>query len=62
MLEAELSAAIGRIAAGVFTPNPGTFTCAGCPVLDVVCAGPKLPGGPAGGPLVEPAGLVTAPR
>ncbi len=62
VLEAELSAAIGRIAAGVFTPNPGTFTCAGCPVLDVACAGPKLPGGPAGGPLVEPAGLVTAPR
>ena len=54
-------AAIGQIAAGVFTPSPGTFTCAGCPALDVVCAGPKLPGGPADGPLTEPAGLRCRP-
>jgi RecB family exonuclease len=41
-LEAELSAAIGRIAAGEFRPTPSEFTCAGCPALDVVCAGPRL--------------------
>jgi ATP-dependent helicase/nuclease subunit A len=43
-LEAELSAAIGRIRAGEFVPTPSEFTCAGCPVLDVVCAGPRLRG------------------
>ena len=42
-LEAELSAAIARINAGEFRPTPGEFTCAGCPALDVVCAGPRLP-------------------
>jgi ATP-dependent helicase/nuclease subunit A len=41
-LEAELSAAIGRIDAGEFVPNPSEFTCMGCPALDVVCAGPNL--------------------
>jgi ATP-dependent helicase/nuclease subunit A len=41
-LEQELSEAIRRIDAGEFTPTPGDFTCAGCPALDVVCAGPKL--------------------
>ena len=41
-LEAELSAAIGRINAGDFRPSPDEFTCAGCPALDVVCAGPRL--------------------
>jgi hypothetical protein len=41
-LEAELSAAIERIAAGEFRPTPSEFTCAGCPALDVVCAGPRL--------------------
>ncbi len=56
-LEAELSAAIARIAAGEFTPTPGAFTCAGCPALDVVCAGPNLHGRPAGDPVAEPAGL-----
>ena len=40
-LEAALSAAIVRIAAGEFRPTPGDV-CAGCPVLDVVCAGPRL--------------------
>jgi ATP-dependent helicase/nuclease subunit A len=43
-LEADLSAAIARIDAGEFVPNPGEFTCAGCPALDVVCAGPSLIG------------------
>ena len=41
-LEAELSEAIGRIRAGEFVPTPSEFTCAGCPALDVVCAGPRL--------------------
>jgi ATP-dependent helicase/nuclease subunit A len=46
VLEAELSAAIGRIRAGSFVPTPSEFNCAGCPALDVVCAGPRLRGGP----------------
>jgi hypothetical protein len=41
-LEAELSAAIQRIQDGVFVPTPSEFICSGCPVLDVVCAGPRL--------------------
>jgi ATP-dependent helicase/nuclease subunit A len=41
-LEAELSQAIARIQQGVFEPRPSEFICAGCPVLDVVCAGPRL--------------------
>jgi ATP-dependent exoDNAse (exonuclease V) beta subunit len=41
-LEAELSEAIGRIRAGDFRPTPSEFACAGCPALDVVCAGPRL--------------------
>ena len=41
-LEAELSAAIARIQAGQFPPRPSEFACAGCPALDVVCAGPNL--------------------
>jgi ATP-dependent exoDNAse (exonuclease V) beta subunit len=41
-LEAELSEAIARINAGEFRPTPDDFTCAGCPALDVVCAGPRL--------------------
>jgi PD-(D/E)XK nuclease superfamily len=59
-LESELSAAIARIMAGDFRPTPGAFTCAGCPALDLVCAGPRLHGGPAGGPVAEPAGLTAA--
>jgi ATP-dependent helicase/nuclease subunit A len=43
-LEAELSAAIARIQAGEFKPTPSEFACAGCPALDLVCAGPRLPG------------------
>ncbi len=53
-LEAGLSEAIAQIAAGEFVPTPGEFTCAGCPALDVVCAGPRLNGGYDGGdPLPE---------
>jgi PD-(D/E)XK nuclease superfamily len=43
-LEAELSAAITRIQAGEFPPRPSELACAGCPALDVVCAGPSLRG------------------
>ena len=46
-LEGELSEAIRRIDAGEFVPTPDEFTCAGCPALDVVCAGPRLRNGPA---------------
>ena len=41
-LEAELSHAIARIRAGDFRPTPSELACAGCPALDVVCAGPRL--------------------
>ena len=41
-LEGELSAAIARIQAGEFPPTPSDFACAGCPALDLVCAGPRL--------------------
>ena len=44
-LEAELSEAIARIHAGEFRPTPSEFACAGCPALDLVCAGPRLRGG-----------------
>ena len=44
-LEKELSEAIARIRANEFRPTPSEFTCAGCPALDVVCAGPRLRGG-----------------
>jgi ATP-dependent helicase/nuclease subunit A len=46
-LEAELSAAIARIQAGEFAPTPSDFACAGCPALDLVCAGPRLRSRPA---------------
>jgi len=42
VLEEELSAAIRQIDAGEFVPTPSEFTCAGCPALDLVCAGPNL--------------------
>jgi ATP-dependent helicase/nuclease subunit A len=42
-LEAELSEAIARIRAGEFHPTPSEHACSGCPALDVVCAGPRLP-------------------
>jgi ATP-dependent exoDNAse (exonuclease V) beta subunit len=45
LLESELSDAIARINRGEFVPTPSEFTCAGCPALDVVCAGPGLGGG-----------------
>ncbi len=41
-LEAELSAGIARIHAGEFRPTPSDFACAGCPALDLVCAGMGL--------------------
>jgi hypothetical protein len=44
-LEAELSDAIARLTAGEFRPTPSDFACAGCPALDLVCAGPRLGGG-----------------
>ncbi|HSK16114.1 MAG TPA: UvrD-helicase domain-containing protein [Gaiellaceae bacterium] len=43
-LEAELSAAIARIQEGDFRPTPSELTCAGCPALDRLCAGPRLLG------------------
>jgi ATP-dependent helicase/nuclease subunit A len=43
VLEAELSDAIARVRAGDFRPTPSEQVCAGCPALDVVCAGPRLP-------------------
>ena len=43
-LEEALSATIARIRSGVFVPTPSEFACSGCPALDVVCAGPRLPG------------------
>jgi ATP-dependent helicase/nuclease subunit A len=42
-LESELSEAIACIRAGEFKPTPSEYACAGCPALDVVCAGPRLP-------------------
>jgi ATP-dependent exoDNAse (exonuclease V) beta subunit len=41
-LESALSAAVERIQAGEFPPTPSDFACAGCPALDLVCAGPQL--------------------
>jgi len=57
-LEAELSEAIGRIRAGEFVPTPSDFICAGCPALDVVCAGPRLRGGPSHPPALAAASLI----
>jgi ATP-dependent helicase/nuclease subunit A len=48
-LEGELSTAIAQIQAGEFVPTPSDFACAGCPALDLVCAGPRLRDG-GGGP------------
>ncbi len=42
-LERELSDAITAISAGRFWPTPSERACSGCPALDVVCAGPRLP-------------------
>ncbi len=55
-LEAELSEAIARIRGGEFRPTPSEFTCAGCPALDVVCAGPRLRGGSPRSPSLAAAG------
>jgi ATP-dependent exoDNAse (exonuclease V) beta subunit len=46
-LEEGLSAAIAAIRAGRFVPTPSELACAGCPALDVVCAGPGLAERPA---------------
>ena len=43
-LAEELSAAIARVRDGAFVPTPSAFACAGCPALDVVCAGTRLLG------------------
>ena len=50
VLEAELSAGIERLKAGEFVPTPSEFACAGCPALDLVCAGPRLGSDPSWGP------------
>jgi ATP-dependent exoDNAse (exonuclease V) beta subunit len=42
-LEGDLTQAISRIRTGDFRPTPSEFACSGCPALDVVCAGPRLP-------------------
>jgi hypothetical protein len=52
-LERELSAAIRRIAEGDFHPTPSDFSCADCPALNLVCAGPRLRGGGSWAPLPE---------
>ena len=49
-LERELSGAIAQIDAGEFVPTPSEYVCAGCPALDVVCAGPALVGGSGAAP------------
>ncbi len=41
-LEAELATEIARVRSGRFPPTPSDAACAGCPALDVVCAGPRL--------------------
>jgi ATP-dependent helicase/nuclease subunit A len=55
-LEAALSEAIARIDAGEFRPTPSDFACAGCPALDLVCAGPRLRGSPPRPPALAAAG------
>jgi ATP-dependent exoDNAse (exonuclease V) beta subunit len=55
-LEAALSEAIARIDAGEFRPTPSDFACAGCPALDLVCAGPRLRGSPPRPPALATAG------
>jgi len=55
-LETALSEAIARIRANEFAPTPSEFVCAGCPALDVVCAGPRLSGGPSRPPALAAAG------
>jgi CRISPR/Cas system-associated exonuclease Cas4 (RecB family) len=47
-LERELSLAIAAIQAGTFVPTPSELACAGCPALDLVCAGPRLRNGVSG--------------
>ena len=42
--KAACNGAIARIQEGRFPPRPSDYACAGCPALDVVCAGPALLG------------------
>jgi hypothetical protein len=56
-LEAQLSAAIAAIEAGPFVPTPHPLACAECPVLDVLCAGPRLAAVAAPGAPLEPADI-----
>jgi ATP-dependent helicase/nuclease subunit A len=53
-LEAELSAAISEIQSGLFRPTPSESACAGCPALDLVCAGPRLRNGGGAVAVAEP--------
>jgi ATP-dependent exoDNAse (exonuclease V) beta subunit len=58
-LEAGLTEAIEGIRVGAFVPRPSEFACTGCPALDRVCAGPRLPGyrvGDGGGWIAAEAG------
>ena len=41
-LESQLGEVVKAIRAGDFRPTPSELACPGCPVLDVVCAGPRL--------------------
>jgi ATP-dependent exoDNAse (exonuclease V) beta subunit len=54
-LESELSAAIAAIQEGRFRPTPSDVACAGCPALDLVCAGPRLAAAAKIAPLAAPA-------
>ncbi|MEZ5101440.1 MAG: UvrD-helicase domain-containing protein [Thermoleophilia bacterium] len=42
LLEATLAETVETIEQGVFRPTPSERACAECPVLDLVCAGPRL--------------------
>ncbi len=54
-LERQLSAAIATIQAGSFVATPSDLACPGCPALDVICAGPRLPNAGAPSPARPPA-------
>jgi ATP-dependent exoDNAse (exonuclease V) beta subunit len=57
VLEKELSGLVERIRSGGFEPTPSEVACAGCPALEVVCAGPRLRGR---GPRPAPARALAA--
>ncbi len=54
-LEHPLRTTIRRIAEGELRPTPSPYACSGCPALDRVCAGPRLPS-QARGAILEPTG------